>query len=408
MFHIGCRRDLPSPPRRRSQHVPRHRSRGSADMNGPDMISDALIYIADDEPANRLLLERILAQGGFTRVRSFPDGGSLLTACAEAEPDLVLADLRMPGIDGFGVLESLRGHSDDAYLPVVVLTAEPNRDTRKRALSLGAADVLGKPFDFDEVLLRSRNLIETRLLHAALATRIVTLGDEVEARGRAINDVTSERAAIAASLDRVSAFDTPETIAAALCADLATAIDARHVTLLIFESSQRAVSFVAHNARSKADIGYALPLERSSGNAYPMSALERALWATNETALCDDSKISNVTWRASIAVARSAHSAAAIVSGVSNADTRSSDAAIAARSLVTSLMARPRASTSSPRVTIRVASAAWRSRVSMRLRLRRRTSSKSNGLPRKSAAPRDRARLRVSRLGSAVRTTTGR
>ncbi len=232
-------------------------------MNGPDMISDALIYIADDEPANRLLLERILAQGGFTRVRSFPDGGSLLTACAEAQPDLVLADLRMPGIDGFGVLESLRGHSDDAYLPVVVLTAEPNRDTRKRALSLGAADFLGKPFDFDEVLLRSRNLIETRLLHAALATRIVTLGDEVEARGRAINDVTSERAAIAASLDRVSAFDTPETIAAALCADLATAIDARHVTLLIFESSQRAVSFVAHNARSKADIGYALPLERS-------------------------------------------------------------------------------------------------------------------------------------------------
>jgi EAL domain-containing protein (putative c-di-GMP-specific phosphodiesterase class I)/DNA-binding NarL/FixJ family response regulator len=234
-----------------------------AGVNGPEMISEALIYIADDEPANRLLLERILARGGYTRVLSFPDGKSLLTACEEEEPDLVLADLRMPGVDGFGVLESLRRESADGYLPVVILTAEPNRDARKRALSLGAADFLGKPFDFDEVLLRSRNLIETRLLHAALATRIVNLGDEVEARGREINSVTSERAAIAASLDRVSAFDTPESIAAALCADLATAIDVRHVTLLIFEASDRAVSFVAHNARSSADVGYALPADRS-------------------------------------------------------------------------------------------------------------------------------------------------
>ncbi len=234
-----------------------------AGVNGPEMISEALIYIADDEPANRLLLERILARGGYTRVVSFPDGKSLLTACEAEEPDLVLADLRMPGVDGFGVLESLRRESADGYLPVVILTAEPNRDARKRALSLGAADFLGKPFDFDEVLLRSRNLIETRLLHAALATRIVSLGDEVEARGREIVDVASERAAIAASLDRASAFDTPESIAAALCGDLATAIDVRHVTLLIFEASDRAVSFVAHNARSSADVGYALPADRS-------------------------------------------------------------------------------------------------------------------------------------------------
>jgi EAL domain-containing protein (putative c-di-GMP-specific phosphodiesterase class I)/DNA-binding NarL/FixJ family response regulator len=228
------------------------------------MIAGALIYVADDEPANRLLLERILAQGGFSRVRSFPDGQTLLTACAEREPDLILLDLRMPNVDGFGVLEALRpGPAADAYLPVVVLTAEPSRDALKRALRLGAADFLGKPFDFDEVLLRSRNLIETRLLHAALATRVLTLGVEVEARGRTIQDVTSERAAIAASLDRVSAFDAPETIAAALCADLAAAIDVKHVTLLIFESPERAVSFVAHNARSAADVGYALPMERS-------------------------------------------------------------------------------------------------------------------------------------------------
>ncbi len=272
-----------------------------AAVNGPDMISGALIYIADDEPANRLLLERILAQGGFTRVSSFADGQSLLIACDREEPDLVLADLRMPGVDGFGVRERLRRESADGYLPVVILTAEPGRDMRKRALSLGAADFLAKPFDFDEVLLRSRNLIETRLLHAALATRIVSLGNEVEARGQAMSDVTSERAAIAASLDRVSAFDTPETIAAALCADLAAAIEAQHVTLLILESSDRAVSFVAHNARSSADVGYALPLERSLELWQRASA---GAWVEEDVARpergADGERLAAAGWRSAI------------------------------------------------------------------------------------------------------------
>ena len=233
-------------------------------MIAPETIAGGLIYIADDEAANRLLLERILAQGGFTHVRSFPGGQELLDACATEGPDLVLVDLRMPGVDGFGVLEALRGGAAaERYLPVVVLTAEPSRDAQRKALRLGAADFLGKPFDFDEVLLRSRNLIETRMLHAALATRVATLGDEVEARGQTIRDVTSERAAIAASLDRVSAFDTPETIATALCADLAKAIDARHVTMFIFESPDRAVAFVAYNANSSAEMDYALSAARS-------------------------------------------------------------------------------------------------------------------------------------------------
>src|SRR6266545_831192 len=117
MFLIGCRRDPPSPPRRRYQRVLLHHSGSGAVVNGPDVISGALIYIADDEPANRLLLERILAQGGFTRVHSFADGQSLLIACDREEPDLVMADLRMPGVDGFGVLERLRRESADGYLP---------------------------------------------------------------------------------------------------------------------------------------------------------------------------------------------------------------------------------------------------------------------------------------------------
>lgn len=84
------------------------------------------IYIADDEPANIKLLEAILGQAGFTSITSFPDGGALLSAIAEQEPDLVLLDLRMPVVDGLSVLGSLAADAaPDAYLPILVLTAAP-------------------------------------------------------------------------------------------------------------------------------------------------------------------------------------------------------------------------------------------------------------------------------------------
>jgi CheY-like chemotaxis protein len=114
----------------------------------PETMAGASIYLADDEPANRLLLEQVLARGGFCRVRSFADGRALLAACALDEPDLILLDLRMPQLDGFAVLEELRGRSHpERYLPIIVLTANATGEERKQALSAGATDFLTKPFD---------------------------------------------------------------------------------------------------------------------------------------------------------------------------------------------------------------------------------------------------------------------
>ena len=79
---------------------------------------------------------------------SFPDGKSLLTACEAEEPDLVLADLRMPGVDGFGVLESLRRESADGYLPVVILTSSNEEIDVVRGYSLGCNSYIRKPVDF--------------------------------------------------------------------------------------------------------------------------------------------------------------------------------------------------------------------------------------------------------------------
>jgi diguanylate cyclase (GGDEF)-like protein len=80
-----------------------------------------------------------------------------------------MLDLHMPHIDGFSLLETLRtGVLEHEYLPVLVLTADTTRETRERALASGARDFLTKPLERVEVLLRTKNLLETRYLHLAL------------------------------------------------------------------------------------------------------------------------------------------------------------------------------------------------------------------------------------------------
>jgi EAL domain-containing protein (putative c-di-GMP-specific phosphodiesterase class I)/DNA-binding response OmpR family regulator len=182
---------------------------------------DRLIYIADDEPANLSLLEAILGRAGFTSLTTFPDGRSLMTAVAEREPDLILLDLRMPVLDGLTLLRELRDHGDpDRYLPVLVLTADATRSSRDEALSSGAHDYLTKPFDPAEVLLRVRNLLETRRLHQQLRQRNDDLVGEVRSTTQSLADREHEWAAHATALSRLEARDTPEATADAVCDEL--------------------------------------------------------------------------------------------------------------------------------------------------------------------------------------------
>jgi len=81
---------------------------------------------------------------------------------------LILLDLFMPDPDGFAVLESLRAEQSEVYLAIIVLTADVNEETKRRALHCGATDFLNKPLDYIEVLLRIRNLLETRRIHCSI------------------------------------------------------------------------------------------------------------------------------------------------------------------------------------------------------------------------------------------------
>lgn len=129
-------------------------------------IESARILIVDDEAANIRLLERILAGAGFEQLVSTRDSTEAFTLYRQHRPDLILLDLHMPRIDGFGVLEQLRPEiAWQAFLPILVLSADITPAARQQALSSGAKDFLAKPFDPAEVLLRIRNLLETRALH---------------------------------------------------------------------------------------------------------------------------------------------------------------------------------------------------------------------------------------------------
>jgi two-component system sensor histidine kinase/response regulator len=134
-------------------------------MKSPDL-PDSQILIVDDQQPNVDLLEQILSMQGYRHVTSTTDPRQVITICKESEPDLVLLDLHMPHFSGPEVIEQFRGLvSRDSYLPILVLTADITPEAKRHALEVGASDFLSKPFDVMEVLLRVRNLLETRHLY---------------------------------------------------------------------------------------------------------------------------------------------------------------------------------------------------------------------------------------------------
>jgi DNA-binding response OmpR family regulator len=122
------------------------------------------LLIAEDDKALGLFLSRGLEADGH-RVRLAHDGGAAVEAFREDMPDLTILDLNMPVKDGEHVLAEVRAM--DADLPVLVLTARQEVDTRVRCLDLGADDLMTKPFSIHELRARCRALLrrkrETRL-----------------------------------------------------------------------------------------------------------------------------------------------------------------------------------------------------------------------------------------------------
>ena len=129
-------------------------------------ILNASILIVDDQQSNVLLLGEILRDDGYVCVTSTTDPYTVCGLHRKNRYDLILLDLQMPGMDGFQVMEGLKEIETDGYLPVLVITAQP--DHKLRALQAGAKDFISKPFDLVEVQTRIHNMLEVRLLYKKL------------------------------------------------------------------------------------------------------------------------------------------------------------------------------------------------------------------------------------------------
>ena len=148
-----------------------------------DAERSARILLADDDLASLNVLMRTLQRAGFFNLHGVCEARSVLKSVLDFQPDVVLLDLHMPGVDGTEMIRdivALQGRRN--YLPVLVLTGDASDEVRDAALAAGARDFLTKPYDAGEVLLRVRNLIETRLLHVELQRQNAALSERFELR----------------------------------------------------------------------------------------------------------------------------------------------------------------------------------------------------------------------------------
>jgi DNA-binding response OmpR family regulator len=124
------------------------------------MRHSSTILIVDDEPAGRDTLEALLMAQGYNLAFA-SNGPEALAKAAELTPDLILLDVMMPGMDGFEVCRRLRTDPLLTEVPVIMVTALDDRDSRLRGIEAGADDFVTKPFDRAELRARVRTI--TRL-----------------------------------------------------------------------------------------------------------------------------------------------------------------------------------------------------------------------------------------------------
>jgi CheY-like chemotaxis protein len=145
------------------------------------MTAPATILIVDDESTNRRLLQALLGPEGYV-TRSAASGRQALDCIADDPPDLILLDVMMPGLDGRQVARAVKADPANRHIPIIMVTAQSNREARLAALEAGAEDFLSKPIDRAELWLRVRNLLRLKELGDLLENHKQSLEADVQAR----------------------------------------------------------------------------------------------------------------------------------------------------------------------------------------------------------------------------------
>jgi signal transduction histidine kinase len=141
------------------------------------------VLIVDDERRNVELLKVMLASEGYVLLTA-SNGEDAIALLADQQPDLILLDLMMPGMDGYQVAAKIKQNPATNNIPVIMLTALDDRSAKMLGLNAGAEDFLTKPVDRAELCVRVRNLLrlrtygnKLRIAHAALAVALEEASD---------------------------------------------------------------------------------------------------------------------------------------------------------------------------------------------------------------------------------------
>jgi CheY-like chemotaxis protein len=119
------------------------------------------VLVVEDEPENRLLLGVVLTSEGYEVVEA-EDGPAALAAARQHPPDLVLLDVMMPEMNGYAVLEALRADTSTRSIPVIMLTALAQRGDVERAVEMGVAGYVTKPFEPEDLLQAMEKALASR------------------------------------------------------------------------------------------------------------------------------------------------------------------------------------------------------------------------------------------------------
>ncbi len=127
-----------------------------------------LILAVDDEEDNLALLKGRLVRRGYD-INCVRSGAEALKSLDDTPPDIVLLDVMMPGMDGYETCRMIKNQSVNEFLPVILLTAKDDKESKIKGLEIGADDYVTKPFDMDELVARIRAMLRIRALQQALA-----------------------------------------------------------------------------------------------------------------------------------------------------------------------------------------------------------------------------------------------
>jgi two-component system sensor histidine kinase ChiS len=134
-------------------------------------IKDMLIYVADDDEINLRLIKAVLGQAGFSNMKLYYSGKSMMDELTHNRPDLLLLDIMMPGFSGYEVLEWIKQDPQLSDIPIIMITAaslDDNMEPLARSFELGAMDFISKPFSNLELVQRVKSALRMEKQRQAL------------------------------------------------------------------------------------------------------------------------------------------------------------------------------------------------------------------------------------------------